>query len=89
MVTMSKDGYETVVVTSPGERLEKFKLECPQFKTIALSMERHISLVKDSVALLKMIWVMLRERPYIVHSMTPKAGLITMLAGYCVYVQLM
>ena len=27
MVTMSKDGYETVVVTSPGERLEKFKLE--------------------------------------------------------------
>ena len=82
MVTMSKDGYETVVVTSPGERLEKFKLECPQFKTIALSMERHISLVKDSVALLKMIWVMLRERPYIVHSMTPKAGLITMLAGF-------
>lgn len=53
MVTMLKDGYETVVVTSPGERLEKFKLECPQFKTIALSMERHISLVKDSVALLK------------------------------------
>lgn len=82
MITMSKDGYENVVVTSPGERLDEFKAECPQFRTIALPMERHISLVKDSVALLKMIWLLMKERPYMVHSMTPKAGLLTMLAGF-------
>lgn len=79
---MAKDGYETVVVTSPGKELDQFREECPQFKVIELPMERHISLWKDGIALLKMIWVLHKERPYIVHSMTPKAGLLTMVAGW-------
>ena len=79
---MEKDGYETVVVTSPGVELDQFREECPQFKVIELPMERHISLWKDGIALLRMIWVLLNERPYIVHSMTPKAGLLTMVAGW-------
>ena len=29
-----------------------------------------------------MIAVMMKERPYMVHSMTPKAGLLTMLAAW-------
>lgn len=80
--TMAKDGHEIVVVTSPGVELEQFREECPQFKVIELPMERHISLWKDGIALLRMIWVLLKERPYIVHSMTPKAGLLTMVAGW-------
>lgn len=82
MVRMEKMGYESVVVTSPGEALEKFRSECPQFKTIEVPMERHISLLKDFWALLKMIRVMMRERPYVVHSMTPKAGLLSMVAAW-------
>lgn len=82
MLRMEKMGYESVVVTSPGEALEKFRSECPQFKTIEVPMERHISLLKDFLALLKMIRVMMRERPYVVHSMTPKAGLLSMVAAW-------
>lgn len=82
MLRMEKMGYESVVVTSPGEALEKFRSECPQIKTIELPMERHISLLKDFRALLKMIGVMMRERPYVVHSMTPKAGLLSMVAAW-------
>lgn len=82
MLRMVKMGYESVVVTSPGEALEKFRSECPQFKTIEVPMERHISLLKDFRALLKMIRVMMRERPYVVHSMTPKAGLLSMVAAW-------
>lgn len=82
MLKMEKMGYELVVVTSPGEALEKFRSECPQFKTIEVPMERHISLLKDFRALLKMIRVMMRERPYVVHSMTPKAGLLSMVAAW-------
>lgn len=82
MLRMEKMGYESVVVTSPGEALEKFRSECPQFKTIEVPMERHISLLKDFWALLKMIRVMMRERPYVVHSMTPKAGLLSMVAAW-------
>ena len=82
MLRMEKMGYESVVVTSPGEALEKFRSEYPQFKTIEVPMERHISLLKDFWALLKMIRVMMRERPYVVHSMTPKAGLLSMVAAW-------
>lgn len=82
IVKMKSDGYETVVVTSPGVLLDDFRKECPDFKTIEVPMERHISLFKDIVALMRMIKVFISERPYIVHSMTPKAGLICMLAGW-------
>lgn len=82
IVKMKSDGYETVVVTSPGVFLDDFRKECPEFKTIEVPMERHIALFKDIVALMRMIKVFISERPYIVHSMTPKAGLICMLAGW-------
>lgn len=82
MLKMEKMGYEFVMVTSPGKELDAFRIECPQFRVVEVPMERHISLLKDLRALVKMIEVMVRERPYIVHSMTPKAGLISMVAAW-------
>ena len=84
MIKLRKDGYKTVVVTSPGKELVEFKQRNPLEKTIEVPMERHISLFKDLKSLLQMIKVMYREKPYIVHSMTPKAGLITMMAAWMV-----
>lgn len=82
IVRLKDDGYEPSVVTSPGKNLEDFKRDHPDFKVFELPMERHISLWKDGVALLKMIWLFMKERPYIVHSITPKAGLLCMVAGW-------
>ena len=82
MMKMKADGYETIVVTSPGKELEAFKLMYPMEKVIEVPMERHISLFKDIYSLWRMIKVMNREEPYMVHSMTPKAGLITMMAAW-------
>ena len=82
MQRMEADGFETVVVTSPGKLFEDFKRECPNIITFDIPMERHISLWKDGIALLKMVRVLIKERPYTVHSMTPKAGLLTMVAGW-------
>lgn len=82
MMRMKDDGYETVIVTSPGKELEEFKQRHPQEKAIEVPMERHISLTKDMNSLWKMIKVMRKEKPYMVHSMTPKAGLITMVAAW-------
>lgn len=79
------DSYEVVVVSSPGEELEIIR-EREGVKTIALPMERRISLWKDLISLLRMIILFVREKPYIIHSMTPKAGLISMLAGWIVRV---
>lgn len=80
MRRMREDGYEMVAVTSPGPELDELKGE--GFKCIEVPMERHISLTKDLKSLWKMIRVFQKEKPYIIHSMTPKAGLVCMIAGW-------
>lgn len=82
MMRMKVDGYETVVVTSPGTELDVFKQRHPEENAIEVPMERHISLTKDVRSLWQMMKVLRKEKPYIVHSMTPKAGLLTMIAGW-------
>lgn len=79
------DYYDVIAVSSPGEKLNIIR-ERENVKTIALPMERRISLWKDLVSLIRMILLFAKEKPYIVHSITPKAGLISMLAGWIVRV---
>ncbi|MDO5104875.1 glycosyltransferase family 4 protein [Capnocytophaga sp.] len=50
-------------------------------KTHPITMQRHISPIKDFVSLIKLFLYFKKEKPLIVHSITPKAGLLTMLAG--------
>ncbi len=50
-------------------------------KTIAVDMERHMAPFKDLVSLFKLIKVFRKERPHMVHSITPKAGLLSMMAA--------
>lgn len=82
MMRLKGDGYEVVVVTSPGEELDDFRRRYPDETVIEVPMERHISLIKDLKSLFMMIGVLRREKPYVVHSMTPKAGLISMMAAW-------
>lgn len=82
LLRMKNNGFQTIVVTSPGKELEEFKQRNPKEKTIEVPMERHISLIKDIKSLWKMLNVLRKENPYMVHSMTPKAGLITMMAAW-------
>lgn len=82
MMRLKEDGYEVVVVTSPGKELDAFNQRHPETKCLVVPMERRISLIKDFKSLLKMIKVMHKEKPCMVHSMTPKAGLLTMIAGW-------
>jgi len=77
---MLSEHYEVVAVSSPEKEL-KWIEERERVRTIEVPMERHISIVKDLKSLYKMIQVFRKEKPYIVHSMTPKAGLISMWAG--------
>jgi len=73
--------YEMVVVSSPGPLMQTIE-EREGVKTIAVKMERRISLWKDLKSLIHMIRVFRKERPTLVHSITPKAGLICMMAGW-------
>ena len=73
--------YEVIAVSSYGYALDEI-VEREGVRAIAVQMERHISLKKDLKSLWQMWRVFRRERPDMVHSMTPKAGLISMLAGW-------
>ena len=73
--------YDVIALSSPGDALDEVGRR-EGVRTIAVPMERHISLFKDLKSLLRMWRVMRRERPDMVHSMTPKAGLICMMAAW-------
>jgi glycosyltransferase involved in cell wall biosynthesis len=73
--------FEVVAVSSPEKELEIVgKRE--GVRTVAIPMERHISVLKDVLSLMRMIRLFMKERPTIVHSMTPKAGLVSMIAAW-------
>lgn len=73
--------YEVIGLSSPGEDLDRVA-EREGVRTVAVPMERHISVGKDLKSLFRIIRVFRREKPYAVHSMTPKAGLLCMIAGW-------
>jgi len=72
--------YEVVLLSSPGERMDEITKEYG-VRGIGIPMERHIFIVKDIKALVKLIRVFRKEKPTMVHSMTPKAGMLCMLAA--------
>lgn len=76
-----EDGYEVVAVSSPDRRLDEVA-EREGVRTVAVPMERHISPLKDLKSLWRLIRVFRKERPTMVHSMTPKAGLLSMMAAW-------
>ncbi len=81
MLRELSEKYEVIGLSSPGHELDRVA-QREGVRTIAVPMERHISIWKDIKSLWKMSTVFKKEKPYLVHSMTPKAGLICMMAGW-------
>lgn len=79
LIMLSKE-YEVIAVSSPGKRLEQIRDECG-IRVIGVPMKRHVSLYSDVISLFRLIRVLNKEKPDVIHSMTPKAGLLSMLAG--------
>jgi glycosyltransferase involved in cell wall biosynthesis len=69
------------IVTSPDKEIEDVR-ENENVPIYCIGMKRDISLLNDMLSLVKMIWVIVKIKPDIIHSYTPKAGLLTMLAGF-------
>ena len=73
--------YEVVLLSSPGPEMEDAKRN-GQVKCIEVPMKRRISPLKDFISLCRLIGVFRKEKPVMVHSMTPKAGLLCMAAAW-------
>lgn len=73
-------GYEVVAVSSDGPELPGVREAGA--RVITVEMQRHISPLKDLKSLWQMIKAFRKEKPRMVHSMTPKAGLLCMMAAW-------
>ncbi|HEY1813793.1 MAG TPA: sugar transferase [Kofleriaceae bacterium] len=73
-------GFEFVAISSPGAYLDAFG-ERQGIETIAIEMKRAIDPVADLRALYRLVVELRRLRPVVVHSHTPKAGLLGTIAG--------
>ena len=85
LAELERSGYRVVAVSSPGDDLEELA-EREGVKTYAVPMCRYIAPLNDLRSLWQLIKVFRRERPHMVHSITPKAGLLSMLAAWLVRV---
>ena len=76
-----EEKFDVCAVSSESDYLKKFaEEEGIGYKHIP--MKRDISLFSDIASLFLWIWLLLKERPYIVHGSTPKAALLSMVAAW-------
>lgn len=73
--------YEVIALSSQGAAMSEIAKR-EGVKPIVVDMERHISPFKDIISLIKLCCVFWEEKPDIVHSITPKAGLLCMMAAW-------
>jgi len=73
--------FEVVGVSSPGELLDRVAAE-EGIRVLAVPMSRAITPFKDLVSLWRLYRLFKKEQPQIVHTHTPKAGILGMLAAW-------
>lgn len=73
--------FEVVGVTSYDEKHFNDCAKREGIRMIPLEMERSISPLKDIISLWKLYKLFRKEKPQIVHTHTPKAGLLGMMAA--------
>lgn len=72
--------YEVIAISSPEEELVKFGQK-ENVKTYGVKMTRRITPIADTLSIISLINIFIKERPSIVHTHTPKAGLVGMIAA--------
>lgn len=71
-------GLDACIISSDGKEIRKFDKDAYRI----VNMEREISILKDIKSLVNLIILFLKEKPLIVNSGTPKAGLLGTIAAF-------
>jgi glycosyltransferase involved in cell wall biosynthesis len=71
--------FSVVLVSSDGVNVSAHREDVP-FYTV--NMNRGISPIKDLVSIFLLIKVILQEKPDVIHSYTPKAGLVSAISAF-------
>jgi glycosyltransferase involved in cell wall biosynthesis len=73
--------YDVLAVSGEDKHLE-IVAEREGVRTRSVVMQRNISPLKDLKSLWQLYWLFRKEKPLMVHSITPKAGLLSMMAAF-------
>lgn len=73
------ENYEITVI---GKKISQSKSLDPRANLIDIDIERHVNLKSDLMATFALFKLLRRQKFDLLQSMTPKAGLITALAGF-------
>lgn len=73
--------FDVSAISSEKKRLEAFG-ENQDIKTFHLNLTRQITPIKDIKAVWSLYKFLKQKKPFIVHTHTPKAGIVGMLAAY-------
>lgn len=76
-----KNEYEVIAVSSDATQLKEVA-QAQGVSTFAISLTRKITPFTDLKAIWQLYFFLKKEKPHIVHSHTPKAGLVAMVAAY-------
>lgn len=76
-----KEHFDVALMTSPGKLFSQIA-DTEEITPLLVPMNRRISLLTDIRSIFVAFHKIRRLRPDIVHSYTPKAGLVTMLAAF-------
>jgi glycosyltransferase involved in cell wall biosynthesis len=77
---MEQNGFDVTMISNEGPEVEQLKAQenCPH---IAITLTRKITPFTDLISLIKLTLLLRKIKPDIVHTHTPKAGLIGMWAA--------
>jgi glycosyltransferase involved in cell wall biosynthesis len=76
-----RNHFDVTAISSEKERLDKYGLD-NGIATYHLELTRKITPFKDLIAVFKLYRFLRKEKPLIVHTHTPKAGIVGMMAAY-------
>ncbi len=77
---MSENGFDVLMISADGKELPEV-IEKENCRHIVVPMTRKITPFQDLKCLIRLIGIFRKEKPDIVHTHTPKAGLLGMLAA--------
>lgn len=79
--SLEKNEFETSLIVSPGDHFEEIK-DIKISNVYPINISREISPIKDLWSIIRLVMHFVKADYKIVHSNTPKAGLIVAIAGY-------
>jgi glycosyltransferase involved in cell wall biosynthesis len=77
--------FEVIIITGKSHK-NKIISKYEGIRVYEVAFKRNINLLFDLIALIQMVFLLIRIKPTIIHSYTPKAGLISMLSSWLIMV---